>query len=470
MNRLTVTVCLVGFSVVSAAAADAQSAVNSLVVRHASVFDTGTRSVVPNQTVIVRGDRIAAVVSDADGQAARATTELDARGRLLVPGLIDAHHHIEYVFPDSITPGGGAVAKFAMRADSIARYRERWAQTFLPYGVTVVRGVGENDAHLELLRAWMRPSSSAPDFFTTGGALVSHGNGRVPFAGHRPVRDSADAVRQVQRYHAAGIRDIKLYWRLREPEYIAAFAEARRLGMAVTTHIDFGVMSIRRALGIGVRSFEHAYTLGVEVLPADVQRGVWSRTRATLGDSLPAAFYWGVLELFNEIGPANPGMRALITEFARSGASVTPTLHIFAQRVGIAAHRTAPLAAFDDDAAWTPEQRARARRGYEILAGYVRELHGAGVPLAVGSDWLDPGAAVLSEMLLLVDAGIPMADVLSMATLEGARIMRRERDYGRIAPGSKAHFVLFDRNPLADPRAVLGGKVVIKDGLVVRGG
>jgi imidazolonepropionase-like amidohydrolase len=73
---------------------------------------------------------------------------------------------------------------------------------------------------------------------------------------------------------------------------------------------------------------------------------------------------------------------------------------------------------------------------------------------------------VLSEIILPYRAGIPMADVLAMATPGGARVLERESDYGTVEPGRKAHLVIFDRNPLEDPEAVLAGKTVIKDGVV----
>jgi imidazolonepropionase-like amidohydrolase len=439
----------------------------ALVVRHATVLDTRTSKTLPDRAIVMRGDRIAQVVADSAYRSSRDTQQLDARGRLVVPGLIDVHHHSAYVFPDSITPGGGAVSQLVMRPDSIAVYRSRWASAYLPYGVTVAREVGGDERYLALMTAWMIPSPNAPDFIPSGGALVSAEHGRVPFTGHAVVRDSADAAARVRRYHDAGIRDIKLYWRLREPEYVGAFTEARRLGMHVTTHIDFGVLSIRRALAIGVRHFEHAYTLGVEVISASDAQAAWTRTRQELGADPPAGVYWGVLEHFNTLGPRNAALGALIADLAKAHATVTPTLHIFAQRAGLAPYATKPLGTFDNSDAWTPAQRARARRGYEILAQYVRQLHDAGVTLAVGTDWLDPGQVALSEMILLHRAGIPMADVLSIATLGGARVMEREADYGTIEPGRKAQLVIFDRSPLEDPEAVLAGKTVIKDGVVV---
>jgi imidazolonepropionase-like amidohydrolase len=451
-----------------AAADDASQRPTVLVVRHATVLDTRTAQTLADRAIVIRGERIMQVVPDSALDSLRGAQELDARGRLVIPGLIDVHHHASYVFPDSITPGGGAVSKLVMRPDSIAAYRTRWAAAYLPFGVTAVREVGGDDRYLDLATAWSRASPDAPDFIPSGGAIVSHEEGRVPYTGHVVVSDSAGAAALVRRYHGAGLRDVKLYWRLREPEYVGAFTEAQRLRMHVTTHIDFRVMSIRRALAMGVRHFEHAYTLGVEAMTGEEVQRAWARTREELGADASAGFYWGVLEHFNMIGPDDARVAALIRELAQHGATVTPTLHIFAQRVGFAPYTTKSLGRFDRSEAWTPAQRERARRGYDILAGYVRRMYDAGIPLAVGTDWLDPGRVELSELILLHRAGIPMANVLAIATLGGARVLERETDYGSVEPGRKAQLVIFDRNPLEDAEAVLAGKTVIKDGVVLR--
>ena len=61
-------------------------------------------------------------------------------------------------------------------------------------------------------------------------------------------RNPEHARREVRAYHDAGLRHVKLYWRLREPEFVAALEEARQLGMGVTGHIDFRVLGFERAL------------------------------------------------------------------------------------------------------------------------------------------------------------------------------------------------------------------------------
>jgi imidazolonepropionase-like amidohydrolase len=69
-------------------------------------------------------------------------------------------------------------------------------------------------------------------------------------------------------------------------------------------------------------------------------------------------------------------------------------------------------------------------------------------------------------MLLLHDAGIPMPGVFAIATLDSARDIGHAAEYGSIDVGKRADLVLFDRNPLTDPRSLIGGKTVIKDGVV----
>ena len=81
--------------------------------------------------------------------------------------------------------------------------------------------------------------------------------------------------------------------------------------------------------------------------------------------------------------------------------------------------------------------------GYRVMTSFVKRLHDGGERLAVGTDVPDPGKAVLSEMLLLHDAGIPMADVFRIATLHGAMALGQETQLGVVEPGRRANLVVF---------------------------
>lgn len=441
-----------------------------LVIEHARVLDVRTGSVLDGRTIAIDDGRIVSVTAGGD-EPSPAGRVVDARGRLVTPGLVDVHHHTAFLLGDSVTVGGGFVARLSMEPDSIAAYRRRFADAYLPHGVTTVRDAGSDETQAAMLQAWMEPAPDAPDFYPVGGALVTEEEGRTPFAGHAVVRDSSDAVAQVRHYHALGYRHIKLYWRLEEPEFAAALAEARRLGMNVTGHVDFQVLDFERAVELGLTSFEHAYTVGVGAMTRDEFLAAW-RVEApkTYGEETRGRFYLGALEYFQVLGADNPRVLALIDRLAETGSTVAPTLHIFAQRLGLTWFTSPSVAEFDDTSWLSPEQREHAIEGYRILAGYVRRMHEAGVRLAVGTDWADPGRAVLSEMLLLEDLGIPMPEVFRIATLDGARAIGVSDRVGAVEPGMRAHLVIFDSDPLDDPRAILGGKTVIKDGVVVRPG
>ena len=454
---------LIFISTAAVEAAPAEAA--DLLIRDASILDAAAGSVRRGSVVIEDG-----VIREVRGDLAEdvdAGRVIDALGRLLTPGLIDVHHHTSFVLGDSITAGGGEITRLTMHPDSIAAYRDRFAAAYMPHGVTTVRDLGSADEDLPMLLAWRERSQRHPDFYPAGGALVSHQEGRPPYQGHTVLADSADAVARIRAYHDAGLRHVKLYWRLREPELRAAFAEATRLGMNVTGHIDYHIVPFEHTLDMGLRSFEHAYTLGVAALTEAEYVAVWEGPITRIyGDRRRGLFFLAVMECFNALGPDNPRVEALVRRLGELSCTVVPTLHIFAQRLDLSSFTTPSRGSFDDMSGLTAVQRARAREGYTLLAELTADLHRSGVRLALGTDCVDPGEAALAEMLLLRDAGIPMEDVFRIATVNGAEAIGVAAEVGTIETGKRANLVLFETDPLRAPAALLGPKIVIKDGVV----
>lgn len=431
----------------------------------AGVLDVRTGKVTSGRAVVIDEGRIVGLV--AEDEAPPATRRIEARGGLVTPGLVDVHHHTAFVLGDSVTPGGGFVARLSMEPDSIAAYRRRFARAYLPYGVTTVRDAGSDERHMPMLVAWTERSPEAPDFHPVGGALVSHEEGRTPYVGHAVVEDPEDARLRVAEYAERGIGTVKLYWRLREPEFAAALDEARRRGMRATGHVDFKVLRFDTALDLGLTSFEHAYTIALGALTREEYLAAWREVLPeVVGDRTEGRFYLGVLAYLHVLGEDDPRVERLLGRLAAVDATVVPTLHILAQRIGLAPHTTPPVDGFDDLTWLDDEQRAWAVEGYRRLADLVRRMHARGVDLAVGTDWTDPGLAALSEMTLLHDAGIPMDEVFRIATLGGARVIGVADEIGTIEPGKRANLVVFERDPLADPGALFGPRTVIKDGVV----
>ena len=435
-----------------------------LLITNASVLDVRTGVVLPDQTIVIRAGWIVSV--QGAGQLVPPIGQtIDAAGHLVTPGLIDVHGHSANVLGDSISDGGGAITHLSSAPDSLRAYQRRYAEAYLPYGVTTVRDVGTADSDLPILLSWPRHSPELPDVYLSGGLLVSVALGRVPFPGYTVVVDSAEAVAAVRRYYDFGINNIKFHSRLGDRELRSAFGEATRLGMKVSGHIDGQVVGIERTLALGLRNFEHAHTIAVSAMTPEEYSAMVPAVRARYGNRSGGLFLLLVTEYFNQMGRENSAILELIDLLATTGSQVTPTLHVYAHGLGLASYRADPQGDFDDMAGLTPDQLERARGGYQILAGYVARMHATGVRLAVGTDWYEPGRASLSEMELLQRAGLSMAEVFRAATLGGAEAIGIASTTGTIEPGRRANLVIWNANPLDDPQNLWAGLTVIKDGV-----
>src|SRR5690606_12745990 len=78
------------------------------------------------------------------------------------------------------------------------------------------------------------------------------------------------------------------------------------------------------------------------------------------------------------------------------------------------------------------------RRGHERRIAVLRALREAGAPVLVGTDTPNPyvpyGSSAHDEMGFFQDAGYSAVDVLRIATLDAARFLGADRDFGTIAP------------------------------------
>ena len=164
-------------------------------------------------------------------------------------------------------------------------------------------------------------------------------------------------------------------------------------------------------------------------------------------------------EIFKFIGTNDPSILALIELFKKNSVSITPTLHLYAHPIGLT-NDNIHLALHKE------EQLNNAKIGYKVLAALVYKLYENGITLNTGSDTYGSGKTILSEMLLLNELGIPMNEVLKIASLNSARSIGMDKSYGSIEVGKKAHLILFEESPLINPLHLLSKKTVIKDGFI----
>ena len=118
---------------------------------------------------------------------------------------------------------------------------------------------------------------------------------------------------------------------------------------------------------------------------------------------------------------------------------------------------------------WTPDDFERAKALWPRVLELTRKLYEGGVLLTAGSDlpnpWVIPGVSLHHELRLLHDAGIPILDVLRIATYNGAVALGLDEELGSIEPGKIADLIVLARDPtqsLMNTRAIshlfIGGR------------
>jgi hypothetical protein len=403
-----------------------------LVIRGARLFDAAAGTTRPDVTIVVEGDRIAAVGADGSVDLPPGAEVIDAAGRTALPGLWDMHAH--HGIP--------------------SRYLELDAPLHLAAGITTARDLGSHTGPILSLRSRIESGE------VLGPRLLL--SGFIDGPGQRPsgvlVGNVAEARAAVDRFAELDYVQIKIYGQV-PPDLVPAIIErAKAHGMRVSGHIPAG-MSLRDAVQAGFEEIQHAVSFLSNLGPLPV-----------ISEDLDA--YMEALERLT----ADPvRVRELVELMVTHEVALDPTLTPLNQWSRV------PLPWFDRMLERLPPQarrRVAAAQGFYLwpshplwdqifdnLLNIVRQMHEAGVPVLPGSDMM-PGIAVHRELELYVQAGIPAPEVLTLATLGAARVMEMDDEVGSIEPGKLADLILVDGDPTTDISDIRRVVMVIKDGRV----
>jgi imidazolonepropionase-like amidohydrolase len=409
----------------------------SVAVTNVSVFDSVKVGMLPQQTVLIEGDRIVAV--GAAVPVPEGAHVIDGNGLFLIPGLIDAHVHLFHLSDRTRVPG------------------EEFLPLFLAAGVTAVRSTGDTiDPQRRIAKYADEHPEICPRVYMASPLI----DGDPPF--HKDVGlavTSADLVPElVDEMHQSGVTTLKLYVGTTREIGQQVIAEAHQRGLVVTGHL--GRYSAQDAVADGIDCLEHIWSVLDYIIP----RGE-SRTSVDLG---------------------NPQAVQLIDAVKQQGVAVDPTLVVFRNIVILGDQRE--YIEHPDNSrvpermrvGWNnllkerqflPESADLRRdefRKYQELTGV---LYRAGVTLLAGTDapepFVCPGFSMHQELELLVESGIPPGPALNCATINNARILKQDKNLGSIEAGKIADLVLLRENPLQDIRNTRSIVKVIRAGRVL---
>jgi imidazolonepropionase-like amidohydrolase len=385
-----------------------------------TVLPMSRDGILEHQTVIVRGGRIAEMGAAGQLRAPAGAVTVDGRGKYLMPSLAEMHGHL---------PSPNASPELT----------ETVLFLYVANGVTTVRGMQGNLAHLELKARVARGEIVGPRLWVPGPPLTGNA-APTPEAGRRLVEEQ----------HAAGFDHLKIQEGLSRETYDTIVATAKRLGMRFAGHVPDAV-GVYHALESGQASIDHLDNYVETVGGPD---SADDRRIAQVVAATCAAHAWTVPTL--ALWETFLGTEDSATLAAREELRYVPPAWRQNWAQQLAQVRKSPL---------TVEKRLVT---LSLRRRILKALQTAGCPIALGTDspqlYSVPGFSILREMHSMAAAGLTPQQILSEGTRQAARYFGAEQEFGTVAAGQRADLLLLNGNPLTDL-----GNVGRRAGVMVNG-
>lgn len=434
-----------------------------LAIKNVTVISAG--SIVPEQTVLITGDKIERVSSQDTGTAKQV---IDGSGQFLIPGLWDMHVHIVYE-PDLIDAMPGL---------------------FLDYGVTSVRDTG---ALLERIapqvKRWEVMGSQAPGLYFSGplldGSLVVYdGKGRPEIGVQNASVEFA--LQNFARLQAAGVDFIKIYELVSPEVFMALVAAANEAKLPIAAHVPLAMTA--DTAGPLVGSMEHLRN--IEISCATEARSLHESRQRQIKAPEQVTGYELRSHLHSSQRPVALANADPLSERCQAVIqSLQQTIQVPTLRLNTITNYS-PLLRDDWRSSLQQLPTPVSKKWLETAEYYagmksplgeqmsdwsldlVAAMNDQGVPIGAGTDTpigqAIPGYSLHTELERLVDAGLSPAQALIAATIRPAEFFGLEDRMGKVEAGMEADLVLLDANPLADIRNTRRIVNVIANGEVVR--
>ena len=262
------------------------------------------------------------------------------------------------------------------------------------------------------------------------------------------TEDEARAA--VEFYAARHYEGIKIYNSMKV-ELVPVLAKlAHDRGMHVTGHIPVHMLA-HEAVEAGYDGIEHINMLFLrffathETDTRDTTRFSLVGERAAGLDLDSAEVREFVAFLRDHHTVIDPTVGAFEDLLSGEPGKITPGLENVVARLPSQTARGFLLNGLPIDEA----ERATFRASYDKLLAFIKVMHDAGITVVAGTDHIG-GIMLHHELALFARAGIPNADILKMATIDAARSLGQDAEFGSIAKGKRADLVVVDGDPLAD--------------------
>lgn len=410
-----------------------------------------------NSVVLVENDTIKAIGTADTLQVPPGARVIDARGKTVMPGLIDLHSHSDIVGAGvydnrffgaaPVVPEGGWHPLAQKRFKEFAPAAEKHQ---LLAGVTMAREVGgfiETDL-------FIRDGINRGDFIgarrLVSGPWINFGDPTLTDKLFHTLNvNTTEGARQaaILLLDTHKVDLIKAYNNLTEDMVKAIVEEAHKRGKHVASHVS-NADDLKMRIHAGIDSMEHmGGTTGGRYSQESLE--LMAERRLAVVPTLNVGLVYKETEEFPERLEAPEALRffpADLADIIRRSARDFTHLRYF-------------------DGAKVENEGGTQARFKQLIDAGVRVLMGteAGTPLNFHS------SAAAREMVWMNRLGMSPMQVIVASTRGPAQFLRMDRKYGSIEVGKIADIIAVDGNPLHDMGVMHRVSVVIKDGVVHKG-
>lgn len=465
LTRILITLtrsCVASCFVVAACSAVAMDATEDTVIVGATLIDGSGSEPLEDSVIYVRGGKIDRIESGGKGILPPAAKIIDATGKFIMPGIVDAHTHI-----DSI---GG----ITLDDEQKQIVREYYPKAFLFHGVTTVLNMSAHDVEWVFqLREEVRnqPESLLPRIYSGASHFTSEGGWGGRHGGG--IKSLAEIDQRLDAYRKMNVDLVKIinesglgHEGVFPPipvEYIQRITEkSRQLGIPVFIHATDETEYFQ-----SIASHPRAMAHGL-FTPQNETSPVIDELRENEIFVVPTAVLFEAFYSFRD-NPAlleNPLLEKSVPDFILAAMKKPAVVDGAFQKM---------------DQILKMDASSWARSTVPDLLANVRLFAENGVKIAIGSD--GGGAVVHSfqgfntprEMELLAECCLGNMGAIVAATRTPAEIMRATDVFGVLQPGHSADLLILNSDPIMDIRAIrdfdhlmLRGQLIARSALTYR--
>ena len=399
-----------------------------VVIEGATVIDGVSSTPIENAVIVIDGDTIQAIGSSGSVEVPPGAQIIDATGKTIIPGIFNLHAHV------------GRSEGMESNDEFYNRERiQRDANRYLYYGITHMVSLGIDQEPMIGFLADQRAGRTGGARLYSAGYGFAAKDGWIPNNPNLNRPTTPDEARQL----------VQELVQEKQPDVIKIWVDDRRGALPKLTPELYGAI-IEEAHNQGIKVLTHMYYL--EDTKELIRRGVDGLAHSVRDQEVDDEFLQlakenGVTQVATLVGHSSSLAYADGPDFLDD-----PALPVLFPALVL---ETVSGQEYQQNLANSPNLES-TREVYATAAKNLAKVAAAGIPIAVGTDSGGPGRFQglweHREMELMVKAGLTPMQAIQAATINGARFLGLEDQYGTLEPGKIADLIILSADPLEDIR------------------